>query len=125
MTGVAVKSGLLTRASRPPRQKPGHSVILTGIPTRTTAHGAAAGPQRATTIPVIDSFNPYVNWPLAAQVGGDQAVVAAQPSLSPQPPTPAVRIWLSDDCHASGSSLSTRCSQSTTWREQMCGCGAA
>eukprot|EP00955_Chlamydomonas_euryale_P089371 364460-Chlamydomonas_euryale.AAC.4 len=63
MTGVAVKSGLLTGESRPPRQKPSHSVILTGIPTRTTTHWAAAGPQRAATIPVIDSFNPYVNWP--------------------------------------------------------------
>eukprot|EP00955_Chlamydomonas_euryale_P041640 352058-Chlamydomonas_euryale.AAC.4 len=48
MTGVAVKSGLLT-----------------DMPTRTTIHWAAAGPQRAATIPVIDSFNPYVNWPLA------------------------------------------------------------
>jgi len=64
MTGVAVKSGLLTGGSRPPRQKPSHSVILTGIPTRTTTHWAAAGPQRAATIPVIDSFDPYVNWPL-------------------------------------------------------------
>eukprot|EP00955_Chlamydomonas_euryale_P081083 363520-Chlamydomonas_euryale.AAC.9 len=64
MTGVAVKPGLLTRGSRPPRQKTSHSVILTGIPTRTTAYWAAAGPQRAATIPVIDSLNPYVNWPL-------------------------------------------------------------
>eukprot|EP00955_Chlamydomonas_euryale_P118547 366548-Chlamydomonas_euryale.AAC.9 len=66
MTGVAVKSGLLTGGSRPPRQKPSLSVILTGIPTRTTTHWAAAGPQRAATIPVIDSFKPYVNWPLDA-----------------------------------------------------------
>eukprot|EP00955_Chlamydomonas_euryale_P051044 354737-Chlamydomonas_euryale.AAC.1 len=64
MTGVAVKSGLLTRESQPHCQQPSHSVILTGIPTRTTAHWAAAGSQRAATIPVIDSFNPYVNWPL-------------------------------------------------------------
>eukprot|EP00955_Chlamydomonas_euryale_P062226 358313-Chlamydomonas_euryale.AAC.11 len=63
MTGAAVKSGLLTGGSQPPRQKPSHSVILTGIPTCTTTHWAAAGPQRAATIPVIDSFNPYVNWP--------------------------------------------------------------
>eukprot|EP00955_Chlamydomonas_euryale_P096603 365023-Chlamydomonas_euryale.AAC.11 len=37
MTGAAVKSGLMTRSSRPPCQNPSHSVILTGIPTRTTA----------------------------------------------------------------------------------------
>eukprot|EP00955_Chlamydomonas_euryale_P060291 357670-Chlamydomonas_euryale.AAC.2 len=64
MTGVALKSGLVTKGSRPPRQKTSHSVILTGIPTRTTAHWAAAGPQRAATFPVIDLFDPYVNWPL-------------------------------------------------------------
>eukprot|EP00955_Chlamydomonas_euryale_P075919 362502-Chlamydomonas_euryale.AAC.4 len=50
--------------STPPRQKPSHSLILTGIRTRTTAHWAAAGSQRAATIPVIEAFNPYVNWPL-------------------------------------------------------------
>eukprot|EP00955_Chlamydomonas_euryale_P086683 364234-Chlamydomonas_euryale.AAC.16 len=64
MNGVAVKSGLLTRGFRPPRQKPNHSVILMGIPTRTTAHWSAAGSQRTATTPVTDSFNPYVNWPL-------------------------------------------------------------
>eukprot|EP00955_Chlamydomonas_euryale_P023100 243705-Chlamydomonas_euryale.AAC.1 len=47
-----------------PRQKPIHSVILTGIPTRTSAHWAEAGSRRAATIPVIEAFNPYVNWPL-------------------------------------------------------------
>eukprot|EP00955_Chlamydomonas_euryale_P086546 364223-Chlamydomonas_euryale.AAC.5 len=61
MTGIAVKFGLLTTGSRPPRQKPRHSVVLTGIPTRTTADWAAAGSQRAATISVIDAFNPYVN----------------------------------------------------------------
>eukprot|EP00955_Chlamydomonas_euryale_P064093 358854-Chlamydomonas_euryale.AAC.2 len=34
--------------------------LLTGIPTRTTAHWAAAG--RAATILVIEAFTPYVNW---------------------------------------------------------------
>eukprot|EP00955_Chlamydomonas_euryale_P095275 364927-Chlamydomonas_euryale.AAC.19 len=38
MTGVAANSGLLTGGPRPPRQKPSHSIILTGIPTRTTTH---------------------------------------------------------------------------------------
>eukprot|EP00955_Chlamydomonas_euryale_P028705 302850-Chlamydomonas_euryale.AAC.1 len=36
MTGAAVKPGLLTSGSQPhppPGQKPGHPVILTGIPT--------------------------------------------------------------------------------------------
>eukprot|EP00955_Chlamydomonas_euryale_P115267 366338-Chlamydomonas_euryale.AAC.3 len=46
---------------RPPR--PSDSVILTGVPPRTTAHWAAAGSQRAAAIPVIEAFNPYVNWP--------------------------------------------------------------
>eukprot|EP00955_Chlamydomonas_euryale_P100731 365303-Chlamydomonas_euryale.AAC.18 len=61
MTGIAVKSGLLTRESRPPRHKPSHSVILTGILTCTTAHWAAVGSQHAATISVIEAFNPYVN----------------------------------------------------------------
>eukprot|EP00955_Chlamydomonas_euryale_P003482 37554-Chlamydomonas_euryale.AAC.3 len=63
MTGIAVKSTLLTRVSRPPPSKASQSVILTGIPTRTSAHWAEAGSQRAATIPVIEAFNPYVNWP--------------------------------------------------------------
>eukprot|EP00955_Chlamydomonas_euryale_P087150 364271-Chlamydomonas_euryale.AAC.20 len=67
MTGIAVKSGLLTRGSRPPPpgQKPGHSVILTGIPTSTIDDWAAAGSRHTATISVIEAFNPCVNWPLA------------------------------------------------------------
>eukprot|EP00955_Chlamydomonas_euryale_P098076 365123-Chlamydomonas_euryale.AAC.16 len=47
-----------------PCQEPSQSVILTGIPTRTTARWDAAGSRRAATIPVIEAFDPYVNWPL-------------------------------------------------------------
>eukprot|EP00955_Chlamydomonas_euryale_P049705 354321-Chlamydomonas_euryale.AAC.8 len=70
MTEVATKSGLLTRGPRPPHQKPSHSIILTGVPTRTTAHWASAGSQRAATVSVIsiEAFNPYVNWPLGLEV---------------------------------------------------------
>eukprot|EP00955_Chlamydomonas_euryale_P105959 365672-Chlamydomonas_euryale.AAC.8 len=65
-TGVAVKFGLLTSESRtpPPGQEPSHLVILMGIPTCTPAHWAAARSHQAAMIPVIEAFNPYVNWPL-------------------------------------------------------------
>eukprot|EP00955_Chlamydomonas_euryale_P071222 360999-Chlamydomonas_euryale.AAC.13 len=49
-------------STHPPRQRPSHLVILTGIPTCTTAHWAVARSQRAATIPVIEAFNPCVNW---------------------------------------------------------------
>eukprot|EP00955_Chlamydomonas_euryale_P113736 366230-Chlamydomonas_euryale.AAC.17 len=87
MTGIAVKSGLLTRGSPPPppRQKPSHSVILTGIPTRTTANWAAAGSQHTATIPVIEAFNPYVNWPLVPPPEV-RSYLRPGPRPSPTPP---------------------------------------
>eukprot|EP00955_Chlamydomonas_euryale_P106133 365683-Chlamydomonas_euryale.AAC.2 len=111
MTGVAVKSGLLTRRSRPPCQKISHSVISTGIPTRTTAHLAAAGPQRAATIPVIDSFNPYVNWPLP--------MPGPFPTPGPLPTPGHPHPWPPPHIHLGMSSVTRSSSTATRIRQNM------